>query len=1024
MRPTFAPFLAVALLAGCAGPPPDAYVGGAPDTAGVGLGRNAAGEPCTQQAQRDGAAIFCGTWQQPSGRVVRGGPAGADALASLATSSPWRTGIDARLNCGAPAPTTLGGGIPAVAMSCTRRVGGWPQVALVASADGMAYFADGILPALPVLQRSVGVLSGRLSAEAAPAAPAGQADALFAARLAAQSFGANDVGQYEQLMVAGTRANLAENYAAAEQAFRAALAVQQKALGDDNPSTALPLMHLALQLSNAGRSAEADALFARAEPLAPRAANPIAPGRLLHYRALHAVNAGRDADALPLLRQAEAAYASRLPPEVLTRAPAPPNRTDLLGGTDIALPVDQQTALVGVVETRRYQAIALRNLGRAAEADAAIRSASRLADGNGLRQRNLTARLLRTDATIADVQGGEADPSAGLGGMTRASTDFTQSQPGTRPLAATDLLRAAQLQRDGRTGDALEACRGAARLLRDLKSATTADLMLPCLGVYAAAAGRDRAGGQAVMAEMFEASQLVQGSITGQQIALASARLIADPRDPRVGQAIRRQQDAATNLAELERRRDALSQPGPREPVTSGPRTPGELATAIAEARTNLADADAALQAAAPNYGQLVQEVAPAADVLAALGPNEAFASVVLGARGGWVFVLRGAEVSAAPTGAGLPAVTDLVRRVRATIEPGAAGLPRFDTDGAAQLYAVTLGRLQGRLDGAEALVVAPTGPLLSVPFGMLLTGPATPDALALAPWLVRRMSVAHVPAPANFLTLRRASAQVASNRPWFGFGDFRPVTLRQAERSFPRGACEDSARLFAGLAPLPFARRELEAARLLLGGSAGDTLLASSYTAAQVRRADLRGVRVLHFATHALLPTELRCQSEPAIVASAPAGAADASGALLSTADVMAMDLDAEVVVLSACNSGGPDGRTGGESLSGLARAFFYAGARSMMVTHWSVNDQVTALLVADTMKRLREGNGGAAAALRGAELALLDGAGKTLPAEVAHPFYWAPFALIGEGRGAAGAVGRSAAGRSAALDNAPRRM
>lgn len=164
----------------------------------------------------------------------------------------------------------------------------------------------------------------------------------------------------------------------------------------------------------------------------------------------------------------------------------------------------------------------------------------------------------------------------------------------------------------------------------------------------------------------------------------------------------------------------------------------------------------------------------------------------------------------------------------------------------------------------------------------------------------------------------------------------------------------------------------------------------------------------MLHFATHALLPTDLRCQSEPAIVASAPPGAPDASGALLTTADVMALDLDADVIVLSACNSGGPGGATGGESLSGLARAFFFAGARSMMVTHWSVNDQAAALLVADTLRRFKAGDpDGVAGALRGAQLSLLDGAGTGMPAQLAHPFYWAPFALIGEGRGRTAAAG-----------------
>ena len=111
-------------------------------------------------------------------------------------------------------------------------------------------------------------------------------------------------------------------------------------------------------------------------------------------------------------------------------------------------------------------------------------------------------------------------------------------------------------------------------------------------------------------------------------------------------------------------------------------------------------------------------------------------------------------------------------------------------------------------------------------------------------------------------------------------------------------------------------------------------------------------------------------------------------------------LDLDADLVILSACNSGGPGGTTAGESLSGLARAFFYAGARSLLVTHWAVNDQVAAFLVADTLRRMRENPSlGVAGALRDAQLAMLADAGKGLPAEIAHPFFWAPFAVIGEG-------------------------
>ena len=101
----------------------------------------------------------------------------------------------------------------------------------------------------------------------------------------------------------------------------------------------------------------------------------------------------------------------------------------------------------------------------------------------------------------------------------------------------------------------------------------------------------------------------------------------------------------------------------------------------------------------------------------------------------------------------------------------------------------------------------------------------------------------------------------------------------------------------------------------------------------------------------------------------------------------------------------------TAGESLSGLARAFFYAGARSMLVTHWSVNDQAAAYLVTETLKRSHANAGlGVAAAMREAELSLLDAAVKSPASPAAHPFFWAPFAVIGEG----GAGGASAGGPS----------
>jgi CHAT domain-containing protein len=344
--------------------------------------------------------------------------------------------------------------------------------------------------------------------------------------------------------------------------------------------------------------------------------------------------------------------------------------------------------------------------------------------------------------------------------------------------------------------------------------------------------------------------------------------------------------------------------------------------------------------------------------------------------------------------------MTALVKRVRSGIELTTTQLPVFHVGAAQTVYKDTLGGVAGVLKGATALVVAPSGPLLSLPFEVLLTGPAQPDDLANAPWLLRRFPIAHVPSPANFVSLRKIAGTSRARQPWFGFGDFVPFSLAQAKVSFPGKACGDTAELLAGLPALPYAGKELTAARELLGASTSDELLGAAFTVPAVERMNLANFRILHFATHALLPSELRCQSQPAIVTSDPPGAKSVKNALLTASDVMGLHLDADLVILSACNSGGAGGRTGGESLSGLARAFFFAGARALMVTHWSVNDQVTAYLIATTLQRMRaHPHLGVAGALRDAQLSMLAAAGHSLPAEVAHPFFWAPFAVIGDG-------------------------
>ncbi|MGE4481450.1 CHAT domain-containing protein [Acidocella sp.] len=990
-------------MAGCAKPPASAYDQTGPlNGAGLPVGQNSAAETCTLQQIGDGRAdIYCGGWNQPSAHVQKGGTGDEAALATLATSSPWRAGLDSGNVCEAPHPAKILDDMPAEILPCTQRFGGWPYVALVAEVNGHIYYADGVQPALPVMQRAIGVISGEIPAAAAGQADVAASDQLLAQRLAAHAFSSGDVGQYDALMALGAQANQAENFPAAVIAYRAALALQQKKLGADNPGTVGPMLALGLNLSNQGLYTQAQAQFSAAAKLAPHASNPTIPATLLYDEALNALNQGQNQQALTLLRQSRQLYTALVPPELLRAQPlaaqnnalfsiSTPTGADTLLAAQVTLnsPVTQ-AALLGVIETWRYQALVLSELGEKPGSDIAIANAKRIASANGLEPPSLDARLDRTRAVLATANG---QPLAAAAELANATAAFNDALPGTRPVAQTYLLRGAALAQGGDNQKALAACRKGMALLRTLRLGSTASLIGPCLDVYANMAMANPAKAEALHAEMFEAAELTQGSVTAREIAQAAARLSSSTTDPQVAAAIRAQQDAQRQLERLYQQRDQVARGANNNAALS------RLDRQIAAANDTLQQAGLAEQAAAPNYGQLVQQVVPAATVLKLLHPDEAFLGITLTPTHSWLFFLHNKRVDVAQADVSEAGMAKLVRQVRASIEPNANGLPKFDMTGAATIYADTLGPFAAQMGHVHSLVIAPSGALLALPFALLPTGPANADKLAHVPWLIRQAALAYVPAAANFVSLRRAQGTSAAKQPWFGFGDFQPVTLAQAQATYNTATCHDSAAEFAGLPQLPYARLELQAAAATFHAGPQDELLGAAFTVPDVEKADLKNFQILHFATHALLPTDLPCQTEPAIVTSAPTGAKSANNALLSTSDVMGLKLDANLVVLSACNTGG--GEEGGEALSGLARSFFYAGARAMMVTQWSVNDQVSAYLVADTLSRLHAGHsGGPAGSLRATQLALIDGAGKGFPAQIADPFYWAAFTVIGDG-------------------------
>ena len=133
----------------------------------------------------------------------------------------------------------------------------------------------------------------------------------------------------------------------------------------------------------------------------------------------------------------------------------------------------------------------------------------------------------------------------------------------------------------------------------------------------------------------------------------------------------------------------------------------------------------------------------------------------------------------------------------------------------------------------------------------------------------------------------------------------------------------------------------------------------------------------------------------EPALAFSLPAKATPLDDGLLTASEVTELKLNAEWLVMSACNTAAGD-RPGAEALSGLARAFFYAGAKTLLVSHWPVGDAAAVALTTHAFKNMQSNPKlGKAEALRRSMLLMID-KGKL---STAHPTSWAPFVIVGEG-------------------------
>src|SRR5262249_17991713 len=162
--------------------------------------------------------------------------------------------------------------------------------------------------------------------------------------------------------------------------------------------------------------------------------------------------------------------------------------------------------------------------------------------------------------------------------------------------------------------------------------------------------------------------------------------------------------------------------------------------------------------------------------------------------------------------------------------------------------------------------------------------------------------------------------------------GDFQPASAAQLAASFPPDRCRDDLSALQALPRLPDTRTQVTTIAQQMGG--GTAVVGEAFTKPRLAQPDVGQYRIVLLATQAFLPDSLRCLTEPAITVSVPPNSKNADGEFLLTRDIDNLKLNADLVALSACDTAGSGAV--GESLSGLARSFFRAGARGLLVTHW----------------------------------------------------------------------------------------
>jgi len=968
------------------------------------LGVNAEGQSCRAVARFDApkgaqaADIYCGAWERPSGKIT--------VFASEAQAATAMSQV-----CQGDATSLQSADFTELRqIACARKEENAPRrYALVARRGGGVAIGEVFPSDWAPLMIAARVLSGAAPRTAA-AQPSGastpglaEIQAVFPSGPPGQSATVN----YELLRRRAYEYNLVWSFDTSQRDFQELLRAHEAIAPDDAAGEAEILAEIGLNMSSARRFDEAAEILGRAEAQARLADDNLLLSKIGNYRAIDQLNQRHYADALRLALAANAARADLSKPSQV-------------GGTSIS------AGDVGRVENRTSTFSQRSLLVSLNETSTADRAAILTAQGDyiagvaarGLRQPDAASYLAVAAAVLndmgsppawlaADIAEESAELKAAAGDYAAAVSEAQSGlavmrtvAPGTRSEAHLWLALEAGQAGLGQNEQALASGRQALAIFSNQSESPglPPDVAAPHLKLLESE--WRRTGDPKLADEYFQTLALVWDGAAARTTAQLAARLVLR----QAGGEARTFQDAERGYRAAYARRQSLAADSDVKPEQLA-----QADAAVKAAATALSNAEGALRDRAPAYLELLNPQVSAEDLRAVLADHEAYLRIAIAADGGFGALVEKDGVHPFLIDLSAKKLEALTDRLRRTTRLRRQVLPDYDLDAASTLYQALLTPVQDRLADVQILDVDVSGPLASIPFSALV---ATPPAAALldkvrtdqdysgVDWLARHVAVANTLGPAAFVRLRKQPPPTSPQLHAAVYGDYEPNPAEAAARIAQQEGLTDACRkqvqkaltLLGALPETADEARSVAArfgnARLKLGDSFTDTDFMQS---PETGDAD-----VIMLATHGVLGLS-SCFAEPALLTSV----GKEGDGLIEASQLLDRQLKARLVILSACDTAGggklDEARTGlgdgGDALSGLARAFIYAGARNVLATEWSVDATTSAQEVNTLLEEAAQSGEPVAKALGDAERKLYD------TAETGHPFYWAPFVLVGDG-------------------------